>query len=384
MKKEKGYAIIIVVVAILVTLIMIRMGKKKPGKKPKAKAPVVRVLQVSPANIQAEINATALIEANQTLTLSPEISGRVSWISPKFRNGEVVKKGEVLLRLDSRDAALAVKQNRVNVERAKLNLEQEKARGEIAKEEWTVLGEGGDASDMVLREPQLRVAELNLLSAESALAKAKLTLSRTSVRAPFKATVSSENVSLGQVVSPQSPLARLLELGKMKATVTVPIDQITWIDIPGIASVKKGSSVILTQNIGTGKQIKREGKVTALVGEIDQQTRRAKLNIIIPAVSNNEMPLLPGAFVDANIKGKVVENSVSIPREGISAGMNAWKVTNDSSLVKFNFERLWGTKDHIVVNVLEEGSINLALNLPQAPVSGMKVTPIKVSGGAHE
>lgn len=386
MKKEKMYAIIIVFIALLITVVMIRLGKKKPKSKPLIKAPAVRVGEISPGNIQAEIISTAQIEANQTLNLTPEINGRVVWVSPKFKDGGVVKKGELLLTLDDRDATLAVKQFKVNVENAKLNLEQEKARGEIARNEWESLGEGGEASEMTLRAPQLRIAQLNLLSAESSLEKAKLTLSRTKVRAPFNATIANKRVSLGQVISPQSSVAKLLELGKMRAEVTVPVDQIKWIDIPGIAGVQKGSEVLLFQNIGKGNQLKRTAFVSALIGEIDPQTRRARLNISIPFEKDSELPLLPGAFVEAHIKGKFVENAISIPREGVTAGVNAWIVKADSTLVKIDFQRLWGTNDYVIVKTQKEGTLKLALDLPQVPVNGMKITPISQvgEGGADE
>lgn len=384
MKKEKSYAIIIVIIAILVTIVMIRLGKKRPKAKPQMKAPAVRIEKVAPTDIQADIAATAVVEARQSLSFTPEISGRISWISPKFKDGGTVRKGEVLLKLDSRDAALAVKQFKVNVESAKLNLEQEKARGEIARQEWETLGDGNDASDMVLRAPQLKVAELNLLSAQSALEKAQLTLSRTTVKAPFNATISNKSASIGQVVSPQTPLARLLEIGDMLADVTIPVENIQWIDIPGINGVKKGSEVIVYQNLGRGNRVERKGVVSALIGEIDQQTRRAKLSIVIPYTLDKELPLLPGSFVEVHIKGATVKNAVSIPREGITGGINAWMVSSDSTLVKFGFERLWGTPEKLVVKVEGEGSINLALNLPQAPVNGMKVTPVVINGGSDE
>lgn len=382
--KQKILGTIIIVLAAIITFIMVKMGKKDPKSIPQMKAPVVRVEKVTAANIQADIMATAIVEANQTLALTPEISGRVSWISPKLIEGGYVKKGEVLIRLDDRDASLAVKQYKVNVENAKLNLEQENARGEIAREEWKTLGDGSEASEMILRVPQAKVAELNLLSAESALKKAKLNLSRTKIKAPFNATISKKSVSVGQVVSPQAVLVRLLEVGQMRAEVTLPLDQIRWVDIPGVGGSENGSDVILIQKFGKGDETRNDGIVSALIGEIDQQTRRVRLNILIPYKKSDALPLLPGAFVEVHIKGKTVENALKIPREAITGGVNAWKVLDDSTLVKFDFNRLWGTSEHLVVKTANHQSINLALNLPQAPVNGMKVTPLIVNGGEDE
>ncbi len=383
MRKEKGFAVVLVLLAIVVAGIMIRLGKKNPESRPHTTAPAVRVLSVTPGRVQAQISATAVVEANQALSLTPEINGRVAWISSKMVKGSIVKKGEVLVKLDDRDHKLNVKQSRVRVESAQLDIDQEKARGEIAREEWKILGDKNEAPDLVLRVRQKEVAQLNLLSAKSALEKAELALSRTVIRAPFNAMITDKNIALGQVVSMQTMMARMLEKGDMLAEVSIALEQLTWIDIPKDGSKNKGSRAILIQKIGNGVTLERDAYVASLIGEIDQQTRRARLLLRIPESDANKLPLLPGAFVEATILGKEVTNALELPRESIVEGNKAWMVKADSTLQQFSLERLWGSSTSLFARASINGKIMLAVFLPEAPVNGMKVTPLR-SGGTDE
>ena len=103
----------------------------------------VAVKAISTGTKVAEILSTATIEANQTLWLTPEVSGKVVWVSNKLNSGGVVKKGELLAKIDSRDYELAVEQSKVLVEQAKL-------------------GAGGDLEAMGLDEDFLRAMEYGM------------------------------------------------------------------------------------------------------------------------------------------------------------------------------------------------------------------------------
>ncbi len=376
MNKSKIFAIVIVILAILATRIMIKISRKSPTIRPAAAAPAVRVKTVAPTSVQARLHATATVEANQTLSLTPEIAGRVVWVSPKLIAGGTVKKGEQLIKLDDRDYKLAVEQVRVQVKQAQLQIDQEKARGEVAREEWSVLGESDRASDLVLRVQHLEVAKLSLRSAKSALKKAELNLSRTRIRAPFDSYISQKTVSVGQFVSQQSPLARILEKDNLKAEVTLSMNELKWIEIPGIDDVKEGSSVVITQNTGNGSSITSEGTVTALIGEIDQQTRRARLFIDIESVSSSSVPLLPGAFVQVEIYGKTIDNGIEIPREAIIGGNSAYSLNEDSTIDRIQFERLWSTNETVIIYGENSEPVTFLMTRPSGVVKGMKVTPI--------
>ncbi len=298
-------------------------------------------------------------------------------MSPKVEVGGVVIRGETLLRLDNRDYKIRVTQSQVAVENAQLSIDIEKARTTVARKEWQMLGDEKEAPDLVLRVRQQEVAKLQLRSAKSSLKKAKLDLSRTSIRTPFSATITQKNVALGQVASTQSPLLTLVNRGELRAKISLPMADIKWIDIPEVDGATEGSQVTLTQELGSGEAIVRRGVIKTLVGTINHQTRRAHLIVEIPAESKGSgLPLLPGAFVTVSIEGKTIDNTLSIPRYAVIHGKYIWEVTADSTLNRIDLKKLWANSDYFVALTNRTEPIRLVTSLPSAPVNGMKVISI--------
>jgi len=375
MKKQKLLAVGILVLALVLSAIMVRINRKPLTEKESATTTAIRTIEIAPSSQQARISTTANIEASQTLSLTPEIMGTIAWISPKAENGGRVAKGEVLIRLDDRDNALIVQQRQVQVESARLEIDRESARGELASKEWETLGDSDKANDLVLRKRQKEVARLNLLSAQAALDKAKLDLSRTQIRAPFDAVITGRFSAVGQVVATQSRLLDLVESGDLRAELTLPVGDLTQIDIPGIDGAKAGSKVIVRQIIDQKTAIEQSGEVVSLMGALDKQTRRAKVIVKIPASKAGKLPLMPGAFAEITILGKTVPQVIEIPRELVQQGEFIWEMRPDSTLHRLTLNRLWATNEALFASFDRTEPLTVVTSLPEGPVNGMKVTP---------
>ena len=208
---------------------------------------------------QAVVTATGLIAPEREVSVIPEVAGRIVFVSDRLVPGGRFQEGEVMARIDARDYELAVDQQRGLVRSSELELEMEGARQEIALAEWRLLGDGGDPSPLVLRQSQLAAAEMNLSANRSALARAQLGLERTELRAPFNATVLSESVDEGQVVGPQSQVARLIGTDNVRVLLSVRLEDLKLIDVP--VDGEAGSSVLVRQRVGLGRVVERTGRV---------------------------------------------------------------------------------------------------------------------------
>ena len=375
MKKQKLIALAIFVVALIIAIMMVRLSRKPLEQSQKNKSVQIRTVTLTSQPETALIKSTAVIEANQSLTLTPEIPGRIIWISSKAENGGRIAKGEVLVKLDDRDLKFALEQKKVAVESARLEVDRETVRAELAANEWKRLGESENPNDLVLRVRQQEVARLNLASAQSALEKAQLDLSRTNITAPFSAIITRKAAAVGQVVSTQSQLFDLIEAGELRADVSIGTADLAYIDIPGIDGVKTGSAVTVRQRIDQTRVIEVTGEIISLVGSIDRQTRRARVIVRIPQSTSNSIPLMPGAFAEIEIRGKTVANAYSIPRELIQQGQFIWEVKQDSTLNKITISKLWGTESSVIMQLESQEFLRIARSLPEASVSGMKVIP---------
>lgn len=141
--------------------------------------------------------------------------------------GEYVKSGQLLATLDDSDARLEIRATEPEAEIAASNLRR--------IEELRKTG--------VVSEAEHEEAVFENRTAEAALEKAKLNLSRTEIRAPFAGVVSRRYVRVGDVVDDRMPLFRVTAMAPLRARLLVPESE--------VASFGAGASVRLTGADGT-------------------------------------------------------------------------------------------------------------------------------------
>ena len=88
-------------------------------------------------------------------------------MSDKFDAGQVFKKDDVLLTIDSRDYELALAQAEATVAQADLRLQMEEKEAAVVRREWQLLNQG-KPSGLQAREPQLAQARAALAAAKAA------------------------------------------------------------------------------------------------------------------------------------------------------------------------------------------------------------------------
>lgn len=258
------------------------------------------------------VHAQGTVRPAQQVVLQPEITGRITWLADDLVLGGRLQEGQTVARIDPRDYQLAVRQQQAQVGNQALVLRVEKARQEVAEQEWKLyqrerqelgesrdspaerrgaaLGDGRDedqpataedvleGGELALREPQVKSAEIGLQSARSGLARARLQLSRTTLRAPFNALVQSEAVEVGQLVGPASQLATLVGTDAYWVQVSLPLDELTYLHLP--TDDHPGSPARVWFEAG-GQTVERFGRIVRLLGDLDPVGRMARLLVRI-------------------------------------------------------------------------------------------------------
>ncbi|MFW5741554.1 MAG: efflux RND transporter periplasmic adaptor subunit [Myxococcota bacterium] len=358
-------------VGIAVALVKTKPEPRKAGK-PKRAVPVeVHVVKTTTQPLAVIANGTVI--SAREVVLQPEVTGRIVWKSEDLVPGGRIKKGAPLLRIDPRDYATAVEQQKAQLESRKLAYEQEKSRRVIAEREWDLFGDDAGAPDatdalgraLALRKPHLRSAKASLHAAQAALQQSRLALSRTLLSAPFNAFVQSENVDVGQLVSPNAQLARLVGTDTFWIQVSVPVERLPWIKVPGL-NAEKGSDVKVMQEVGAG-MVEREAKVIRLYGDLDPVGRMARVLVEVPdpmsvdepvdvaEVREGEpapptaMPLLLGAYVRVSIDAGRIEDVMEVPRAALHEGNEVYVVDADNKLRTKRLKVIWRREDTVLV-----------------------------------
>ena len=335
--------------------------------------PRVEVQTLSREDRRAEVIGLGTVIPAEEVILQPEVSGPVRYLNPSLVPGGRIRKKEVLVRIDARNYQLAVEERKAQVAKADYDLQLERGRQRVAKKEWDLLKQStrGEADEaLALRKPHLRNAEAALLAAQSALDRAELDLARTVLRAPFDALVQSENVEIGQLLGPTTSVATLVGTHAFWVQVSLPVNDLRLLDIPGVRG-DSGSRALVMQASG---DVRREGRIVRLLGELDPQGKMARVVVEVrdPLSTENGLPLLLGSVVKVRIEGGMVPQVYAIPRLALHEGGEVWAV-EEGKLAIHEVDVVWRGRTEVFVRAEMGAHPQLIVSRLQTPVEGMSL-----------
>jgi RND family efflux transporter MFP subunit len=302
----------------------IQFGAKAEPQPIEVIPPLVEVIHVQKSDYQALETSQGEVASQKEIDLSSEVKGRIVEVAPAMVSGGFFKTGDVLVRIDPSDYEVAVQRAEAEVAKARVNQSSQNAEATIALQEWESLGSGrGAPSDLLLRKPQLEEAEANLNAAMANLTKAKRDLERTAVRAPFNGRVRVKYADLGQFLREADKVARIYSVDAAEVRLPLPIEKTKFLDLPLDYSNEDsvGSHPILLTATFGGREFQWEAQLDRVEGEIDSRTRMIHLvaRVDQPYAKDpahpDRPPLAVGMFVQADIRGSLISNTVSLPRE---------------------------------------------------------------------
>lgn len=200
-------------VAIAVNGVLSAAQQRTPPPKAPVEPPVVSVVNTQAMSEAASIVAYGEVVSRNTLTLTSQVSGQITYLSPKFLSGNQFAKGELIAQIEPVVYQQALASAKANLADAKLALAQEELSSEQAAIEWQQSGLSQEsASDLVLRKPQLEAAQAKYEMSKQALRKAQYDLTKTKIVAPFDAVIQSRQVQLGANVQSGGTIAELIDI----------------------------------------------------------------------------------------------------------------------------------------------------------------------------
>ena len=341
----------VIVASVAAAAFLIATKEEPPRAEKPLEGTLVEVIRIGASRHEVDLLAKGTVVPAMEIILQAEVGGRVTWQSHELVPGGRFKKGEPILKIDNRDYRLAVESVRAQVRSARLEYTLEKRRAEVAKREWNSFGKI-DATDeqrsLAQREPQLESALLAVKAAESALKKAELDLQRATLRAPFNAMVVSENVDLGQLVSPQTTVARLVGTDEYHVQVSVPISSLRTIHAR--TEETPGSPVTIIQRVGQGT-IERDGEVIRQLPDLDPGGAMARILVRIknPLGEKGGLPLLLGSFVDVAVRAQPIDDAIRVPRVALRNGRSVYVMNEEDLLEIRDVEIAWSEPDAVLV-----------------------------------
>lgn len=299
------------------------------GGATRSSAMLVEVESVEAGDFRPTIVALGTVRSARAITFAARVGGEVVERAEGFTPGGLVARGELLLGLDPADYRIALERSRADLRQAEAELAIERGRRHVAEQDYARYDQElpSERRDLALREPQLETARARVDAARAAVEQATLELARSSLRAPFDALVLERLVDLGSQVDPGQALGRLVGTGTYWIEATVPVSKLRWIDVPRSAP-EAGARVRVRNRSAWHEGTWREGRVHRLVGALNRETRLARLLVTVAdplALEDPDAPpLMLDAVVEAQIRGRVLEDVIRIPRERLRSGDTVW------------------------------------------------------------
>jgi len=306
-------------------------------KSPKPPALMVEILNIKPINYQVIVESYGTVQPRTQSMLLAQVSGQVTAISPRLREGGFFEMGDMLLTIDQRDYKANVEIAKATLTDAGQSLAEEQARSNQASADWSRLGNLGVAPDLVLRKPQLSAANARVASAQSQLDKAMLNLERTSIKAPYAGRVRTKGVDVGQVVNPNTMLAQVYATDYIEVRLPLRDKDLPFVALPEKyrADVSNGDDAASVPVRLFSSLVDKEGwdgKIVRTESAIDAVARQLHCVAQIedpfgePAVGRT--PLKIGEYVTAQIQGRVLSNAIVVPTSAIYQSAFTYVVQN--------------------------------------------------------
>ncbi|AKJ63987.1 efflux RND transporter periplasmic adaptor subunit [Kiritimatiella glycovorans] len=377
---------LILVLAFAAAMGLIR-NRKKPerGARP-ARTPWVEVTRLERGSRAVVVPVMGTVIPRREITLTPRVTGHVRAVHEDWTPGGRVREDEVLVRIDDRDYRHALERKESALVRARGELALERGRREVARRDWETVGLDTNSMDstdrrLALRQPQFESSRAAVAAAEAELKQAELDLARTEVRAPFNAVIRERMVEVGDLASPQTPLARLVGTDVWWVRVLIPVDQLKWIVFPESGGAASSARIRLRAG-GV-----RDGRVLKRLPDLEPQGRLARAIVEVPdplaldRSPDGRVPMLLDSFVDVELTGRTASGVIAIPRAALRENDRVWIADPENRLRIRDVEPVWRGDDVVLVrDGLEEGERLITSNLA-APVEGMR---IEVEGGGAE
>jgi len=361
------------------------MGALKP--KPEEKEDVVKAIPVLTAkaisdDVTLTVKAQGEVQPRTQINIVPQISGRVTYLSPKFIEGGKFSKGERLLAIEPAEFELRVVQARANVAQAETALARERSEADIARQDWADIGRGGEATDLTLRKPQMAEVQAQLEAAKAQLAEAELQLTRTVIYAPFNGRVIQRNIDQGGFVSTGMVLGEVYAEDIMDVRLPLTHNELRQIGLTvGYhAGQSGGIPVILSGNVA-GRYSEWSGHIMRTDSRFDSQSRvlyaYAEVHDPFGKGSDNGTPMAPGLFVEAAIEGEKLTDVVIIPRAALRGEDKIYRAKPDGTLTIETVTVMSSTRERAVL----DGGINFGDAVITSPIrgvaEGMKIEVVK-------
>ncbi len=334
----------------------------------------VQTEKVEKRTITQTVAATGKINPEFKVVINPEVTGEI--IQLPVKEGDIVKKGDLLIRIKGDQYVAQNERLEANLQSAKANLkmrEAELTKVELDYNRVKELHSKGLASDSELETSKsnylstkaaYQAAEANVAQSEASLKEIMDQISKTAIRSPIDGVVTKLNVELGERVfgagfSMGSDIMTISDLRNIEAVVEVDENDVVLVSIGDTATIKVDAFKD-QQFVGLVSEIGNSANTTGLGTQQEVVNFQVKIKLIDPKIT-----LRPGMSCTADIETETIENILSVPIQSVTTRSDAPKMDmpsgdgEDEGIIQVKTDKKENIKPKEVVFLIKDGKAKL-------------------------
>ncbi|MBB5885887.1 efflux RND transporter periplasmic adaptor subunit [Xanthomonas sp. LMG 8992] len=271
----------------------------------------VTVVAATSQTVPIYATATGTVTALSTVTVSPQVGGQL--MSLNFREGQEVKKGELLAQIDPRSlqasydqAAASKRQNQALLATARSTFQRSDSpayRQYVAK------------TDLDTQRNQVAQYEAAVAANDAQMRAAQVQLQYTRILAPSDGIAGIRGVDVGNIVSTSSTIVTITQVHPIYVTFNLPEIQLQDVRQAQATAPLPVAALDRTD----AHPIASDGQVDVIDNQISADTGTFKVRAVFP---NDDRALWPGQFVNVRLTLRTVADGVVVPTQAVQRGPN--------------------------------------------------------------
>jgi len=270
-------------------------------------------------------DALGTVQALNTIAIRAQVNGQL--VSVDYRQGQEVKKGDVLARIDPAPFKAALDQAVAKKSEDEAQLID--AQKDLARFKTLVAKDFETQQNVDAQQAKVDQTKATIDADQAAIEAAQTQLNYATITAPIDGVVGFRQVDIGNIVHPNdaAPLTVLTQVKPTTVIFTLPQSDLA----PVREAMLRGTVSVLAFDQDDKTQL-AEGKLLLINNQIDQTTSTIQLKAEFP---NEDTRLWPGEFVHSRILITTRKNAVTIPAVALQRGPDGyyvWVVKSDNTV----------------------------------------------------
>lgn len=311
-------------------------GARRPGGG--APAIPVTAAAASVEDLPILLDALGTVQASNTITVVPQVSGRITEIA--FREGQEIKAGDVLVRLDPRSLQASLDQ--AIATKAQREAQLANARLDLTRYQQLLRSNGTSQQTVDTQRAQVAQLEAQVQYDQATIEAARTQLDFATIRSPIDGRVGLRQVDIGNLVSSGTTTGIVVVTQLKPITVNFTLPQQT---LPQVMQALAAGPVPVEARLaefapprldGTPAPPNPIGQLVTIDNQVDSATGTIRLKATFP---NEDQRLWPGAFVNTRLQVAVLRGVTVLPLVAVQRGPQgpyAFVVRDDNTVEQRN------------------------------------------------